>query len=298
VGEVVGQVAVDSIGDVVAAGHLGVMADNGFEWSYTGFITKRAASDGSERWTIAIPGDNVSVTGVAIGPDDSIVVVGSYAGTADFGGTTLQITESTPPDRTDTFIAKYTWDGRFVWARGLSSTAYTFGARVGVDSAGRIVTSGYFVNSTLVLDGTTYDRTGNSLQAGFIASFDQDGNSQWGHVLAGDSGESIIDLAIAPNDDVVAVGTLQAPRRSAGQSTIPTRLFWPSSLGSALMVCTYHRVRSGIRTRRCRKSRGWRSPRTASWRSKAGKTPTRSTSIRRPVMSCSGSRPTTASCGE
>jgi hypothetical protein len=59
----------------------------------------------------------------------------------------------------------------------------------------------------LVLDGTTYDRTGNGLPSPYIASFDQDGTLQWGHVLAGDAGVNVADLAVAPNNDIVVVGS-------------------------------------------------------------------------------------------
>ena len=95
---------------------------------------------------------------------------------------------------------------------------------MGVESSGRIVVAGTFANSILVLAGTTYDLTGNGLDDPYIASFDQDGTSSWGHLLIGDSGVNVSDLAIAPNDDVVVVGSF-AGSASFGGAAHDTEAF-------------------------------------------------------------------------
>ena len=62
--------AIDSLGDVIAGGHIGG----------TGFVTKRVASDGAERWMLRIeprtPTSRSVVRGVAVGPNDAVIAVG------------------------------------------------------------------------------------------------------------------------------------------------------------------------------------------------------------------------------
>ena len=68
--ELARSAAIDSIGDVVAIGYQKQTSGQ-----YAGLVTKRVASDGSERWTLKFQpltaGSQADVTDVAIGPNDA-----------------------------------------------------------------------------------------------------------------------------------------------------------------------------------------------------------------------------------
>jgi hypothetical protein len=215
--------AIDSIGDVVAAGDFEGPADFGHgpvsPGGRFGFVSKRVASDGSERWTVTLaglPGSRSGVMGLAIDPDDAVVVAGSYVGSIDFGGTVL----TSRTDGGDTFVAKYSWDGHLIWVRGLGADATTWATSITVDGAGQIYIAGNFVAGTLVLGSGSYTESDRDDDA-FLAGFDPSGSLLWGHAFQGPAGPAITSIAIAPNRDVIAVGGFGGPTSLGGAVLAP-----------------------------------------------------------------------------
>jgi hypothetical protein len=214
-------VAFDSIGDVVAGGgDQGPTAVNGVS-SYSGFVTKRAASDGSERWTVPLLSEamdaSVGVASVAIDAQDSVIVTGGYRGMVDFGGQTLG-----PPIYGDTFVAKYTRDGHLQWVRDLDETPESWGTAVTTDSAGRIIVVGQFDTGTLTFGADSY--TADSDQDAFIAVFDPSGTLVWGRAFQGAGGPYANSVAVAANDDVIVGGAFVAPASFGGATLDPAAL--------------------------------------------------------------------------
>src|SRR5262249_19661435 len=156
---------------------------------------------GSERWTVTLagPAGRSGVTGVAIDADNSVVVAGSYAGGIDFGGTVL----TSPTDGGDAFVAKYSWDGHLVWARGLGAHASAWATSVAIDSAGQIYIAGNFVTGTLVFGSDSYTEADQDDDA-YLAAFDPSGSLVWGHAFQGPAGPAITSIAVAPDRDVIA----------------------------------------------------------------------------------------------
>lgn len=211
--------AIDSIGDVVAVGDEAGPQDSRGLAPTSSFVTKRVASDGSERWTAqfvpAAIDSYVDALSVAITADDSILVTGSYLGTVDFDGVTL----STMPGRNDTFIAKYTWDGHLQWLRGLDPAAASWGAVVATDSAGRIVVAGAFADGTLTFGADSY--TVDNDPDAFVAVFDPSGTLVWGRAVHSSGGPYSETITVASNDDVIVGGDFNAPASFGGATLDP-----------------------------------------------------------------------------
>jgi len=214
---------IDSTGDVVAAGDFEGPADFGHgpvsPGGQFGFISKRVASDGSERWTVTLAGSAGSrsgVLGLAIGADDSVVVAGSYAGNIDFGGTVL----TSPTDGGDAFVAKYAWDGQLIWVRGLGADASAWATSVAIGGAGQIYVAGNFVGGTLVFGSSSYTETDHDDDA-YLAAFDPSGSLVWGHAFQGPAGPAITSIAVAPNGDVIAAGEFGGPTSLGGVVLTP-----------------------------------------------------------------------------
>jgi hypothetical protein len=209
--------AVNSIGDVVAAGYEAGPQDSLGHSLIGSFVTERVASDGSERWTARfVPeaaNSDVGAMAVAIAADDSVIVTGNYVGTVNFDGETYSTTPAG-----DTFIAKYTSDGHLQWLRGLGPVD-SWGAAVATDSAGRIVVAGGFVGGTLTFGAESY--VADSDPDGFIAVFDPSGTLVWGHAFQGSGMTSAVTVTVAANDDVIVGGELNASASFGGATLDP-----------------------------------------------------------------------------
>lgn len=215
--------AIDSIGDVVAVGTQGGPKDS--PWGSnpcSSFVTKRVASDGSERWTAQIVPDPpyssfAYVTAVAIDAQDSIIVTGTFIGTVNFGGQTLSIAEPTPGSQSNMFLAKYTADGHLAWVRDLDALVAQ-GNAVAVDSAGRIFVAGGFTGP-LMFGSDRY--TGDDDGDGFLAAFDPSGKLVWGRSFQG-PGELVANgVAVTASGDVIATGFFLGPSSFGGVTLDP-----------------------------------------------------------------------------
>jgi hypothetical protein len=194
--------AVDSIGDVVVVGDSSGPAAATYT-PVAGFVTKRTASDGSERWTRTLALQNSSsvsyARGVAIDAHDDVIVVGSYVGTVDFGGQMLTAAA-------DSFVAKYSSDGQLQWVRGLDRTTGSGAMGVAVDSAGRIFVTGHLDQGTVTFAGTSL--TGDSDEDGYVLSFDASGTPLWGTAFHGTNGPQPESIATGNNGDVWIAGEI------------------------------------------------------------------------------------------
>ncbi|HEY1816942.1 MAG TPA: hypothetical protein VGG74_31555 [Kofleriaceae bacterium] len=200
-------VAIDSTGDVVAVGVFDGPLDSQGIAIPTGFITKRAASDGSERWTaqIVTTADRsyLSVMGVAVDPtDDSIVITGDYQNSIDFGGQTVV----EPTGDGAAFVAKYSAGGQLQWV--ITPETGATGLAVTIDSAAQITVAG-----TIDVNAGSDDGPDT-----FVTAYDSAGNQQWSHTL---DNASVQAITLAANDDVVLAGDISMPASVGGAVLTP-----------------------------------------------------------------------------
>jgi PKD repeat protein len=121
-----------------------------------GFVAKYGAASGSHMWSRRLGGaGNDYGYGVAVDGANNVLVAGSFAGLASFGGISLPLLGAS-----DAFVAKYGSSGNLVWARGLGGIDAEVGRAVGV-AGGTPVSTGYFSGSGL-FSGTTLSSSGMS----------------------------------------------------------------------------------------------------------------------------------------
>ena len=190
-----------------------------------GFVTKRVASDGSERWTHMFVGtgsrSHSAIDSVAIGPNDRVVVVGYYMGTVDFGGQALSL----PPDKSTMFVATYSADGELEWVRTLNDSAFPYGLTV--DATGRIFVTGSFARSTLDFNGALFREADGDLDT-FLVADDAQGALLWGTAFQASApgtvdgaGPVASGIALGANGDVLVTGTFSAPASVGGAVLYP-----------------------------------------------------------------------------
>ena len=208
------SVAIDSVGDVVAAGLMSSAPDEPESAAgSSGFIAKFVGGDGSQRWTVLLRGTTASssarVAAIAAGIDDSILATGHFSGSVDFGGQVLSV----PVEETDTFVARYDRNGRLLWVRSLGAGSLSSGEAIAVDQH-RVVITGTFAG-TLTAGALSYETLG--LQDAFLIAFSDDGEFLWGRAFQGPQYQMGTSLGIR-DGNVVVVGTFTGDATFGGDA--------------------------------------------------------------------------------
>jgi hypothetical protein len=212
-------IAVDPhTGDVYVAGTAAPGADFGSgpvgvatEWGDSvGFLTRRAAADGSEVWTVPIAGYGTGVFQLALDPDGNAIVTGEVGEDVDLGGVTLSAEHGVT---SNAFIAEYDPSGVLRWARGLGA-----GATIWVTAAAEgSVYAAMSIHTPVDLGGTTYTPVGYGGD-GVLMALDRDGNVMWFRIFTGDAGQALASPLISPDGDVWVGGATSTPAELDGHA--------------------------------------------------------------------------------
>ncbi len=123
---------------------------------------------------------------VAVGPQGSAFVAGSFRGTASFGATSL-----TSSGDLDGFIARYTPEGTLKWVKNLGSSGADQASAVAADSNGNVYVAGSF--SGTVNFGSS-SLTSNGAEDIFLVKYDADGELLWAGWSGGADSEQVLQL--------------------------------------------------------------------------------------------------------
>ena len=115
-----------------------------------------------------------------------MVIVGRFAGTADFDGTTV----STVGSPQDAFIAKYDSDGNLLWIRhaggistGGSNSGSNSGLGVTTDGLDNVIATGTYIGSATF--STTTLPAGGANEEMFLVKYSTNGNLLWAKAATG-----------------------------------------------------------------------------------------------------------------
>lgn len=150
-------------------------------------------------------------TGTPLATDSSgnAYITGRFNGTPDFDpgpGTAVLTNHSSG----DTFVAKYSSTGGYVWAKSLAGgfSSITGGTGIGVDSSGNVYVAGYFTG-TIDLDpgaGTATMTSAGDTDI-FVVKLDSSGNYVWGKRIGGASSDVATALAVEGSGNVYVGGS-------------------------------------------------------------------------------------------
>jgi hypothetical protein len=199
-------VAVDGVGDVVVTGSFDGPADfGGGVLSCAGgtdvFVAKFSGASGAHLWSrqAGSAGWNDAGRGVAVDGAGNVLVTGTAAGGANFGGGPLSGTDL------DVFVVKYNAAGGHVWSRSFGSAGVVdSGAAVGVDAAGNALVTGSFKAWVDFGAGPIFSRGDSDI---FLAKLSPLGASLWWRTL-GDRGiDTASGLSVGATGDVAITGS-------------------------------------------------------------------------------------------
>ncbi|MDC0669375.1 hypothetical protein [Nannocystis radixulma] len=188
--------AVDSAGRIAVVGGFYQTVDfGGGPLTQEGFIDAYVVvfdGDGEHVWSRDFGDDAHQVAyDVAITPADELVVIGTSAGTSDFGGGPLPAAGGE-----DHFIAKYTPDGEHVWSRLFGDATSQGGEpKVVIQPSGAIVAAGDFGG---VIDFGTGPLPSAGLEDVYLATLDGEGEGVWARRFGDAERQTVRGLDVDP----------------------------------------------------------------------------------------------------
>ncbi len=215
-------VIIDEKGNVYVTGYFGAAGANfnlgsgGVPLTSSGsndvFLTKYSPS-GTVLWTKGIGGTgNDQGYGVAVDHSGNVYVTGQI----DEGGVNFNPGGSggvlTSAGSFDIFVAKYSADGAFVWAKSMGGTGTDIGFGVAVDDSGRVYVTGQFNSTNAIFgpggSGGTLTSVGN--YDVFLAKYDSDGTFLWAKNMGGTGVDQPWKVAVDSAGNAYIVGYFAA----------------------------------------------------------------------------------------
>lgn len=121
------------------------------------------------------------VNDLAVAPDGSVFLVGSFRGRVDFNpGQGRKIFTTYDNDYHDAFVVKLNGSGQYVWAARFGGRFTDAANALALDSAGNIYVTGLFSRTVSFVDGNRdFTLTANGRADGFLMKLDSAGAVQW-----------------------------------------------------------------------------------------------------------------------
>lgn len=205
--------AIAQNGDVIVAGQFqgtvdfgGSVHTGGNDFITAGrFLTRRAAADGHELWTLTQTPRQPSLDKIATAPDDTIVGIGSYLVDGEWKGV---------PGPVGVFqVSKRHASGAVLWSRdfdvGVSLNA------VAVAPNGRIAIGGSYHTTVTLAQGSVTSDNGD----GFIEVLDGDGTPLWSATMSSahtSQPSFVYSVATTLESDVLVAGVIFEPTTFGG----------------------------------------------------------------------------------
>jgi hypothetical protein len=171
------------------------------------FVAKYNKS-GTYQWAFRI-GNVIDDEGnfIALDANGDLLVTGNFQGPADFDPSVNTAT-LTPGAYNDVFIAKYTRNGAYKWAKNIYGAGYDYGYCIASGHHNKIYVSGRY-NKTADFDPSAntvnLSSSNNSIDI-FIACYDADGNYNWAKSIGGPSTELSSSFKLDKDDNIYLCG--------------------------------------------------------------------------------------------
>lgn len=153
-------------------------------------------------------GDGDAAFAIAVLPDGSALITGTFIGTATFGAGESGETVLTSAYWYDIFVAKYNPDGTLAWAKKAGGISGNYGNGIVALPDGSAVVTGSFNGTTTFGAGESGETTLTSVFAKdiFVAKYNPDGTLAWAKGAGGSGTEQGRDIAALADGSVLVTG--------------------------------------------------------------------------------------------
>lgn len=151
-------------------------------------------------WPVSAGGTLVDLgLGATTDASSNVIIVGSFEGRPDFGGTSL-----TSRGASDIFVAKYSPGGSLLWVKSAGGTGGAAAWNAATDPAGNIFVTGYFAG-TATFDGIPIQSAALDTNV-FVAKYDPSGNVAWVRGAGSTGTDRARGIAVDGMGNVVVAG--------------------------------------------------------------------------------------------
>jgi hypothetical protein len=156
---------------------------------------------------------------LAVQPDGTCYLAGSYHGSLSFGSITLP---SISLANEDIFVAKLTSTGTWQWASTAGGPAGDYCSGLVVDARSNVYVAGLFYGPGSQFGATTLvpQNAASSTSDVYVAQLDATGAWRWAVAAGGQQEDTNRSLALGPGATPTIVGEYQSPAMSFGARTI------------------------------------------------------------------------------
>jgi TIR domain len=152
--------------------------------------------DGEHLWSRSFGDENYHVPEcIAVAPSGLVVMAGRFRGVVDFGGGEIR----SASQQTDVFIAAFSPDGEFIWAKRIGGPFEQQTRSLAIDERGNIGLAGVF-KGEIAVDGQALRQTRSTDYCGFLASLNHDGNAVWCKRIGEPPAEQVSAVAYDSSD--------------------------------------------------------------------------------------------------
>jgi hypothetical protein len=162
------------------------------------FITK-IDTDGHDEWYKQFSGsDDVLASDVGLDPAGNIILVGSFEGTVNFGGSTLINEQSR-----SLYLSKFDPKGQHIWSHGYGEHEYGSAWSVATDADGNVVLAGDFRGDIDFGGGPLKSKGDYDI---FIVKFDPDALFRWNRSFGDHETQCVSDISITDAGSILVTG--------------------------------------------------------------------------------------------
>lgn len=205
------HVAADGNNNIIVQGHLRDVSDWGGKpltaagGSDNDIVLAKYDANGDHVWSHNYGNAfNDVAGGVAVDPSGAIVMTGSFDKTVTFG-------EGDVPHQaigeSDIYVARYSPDGKLLWARTYGGEREDQGFGIAVDKAGNAVSTGLFQDAVMFGKEVLHSNTPN--KDVFVIKHDPNGNLLWVKTFGDHDHDHGRAVAIGDGGDPTVAGTFR-----------------------------------------------------------------------------------------
>ena len=233
--EEVEAMAVDANGNVYLAGSFSnsmTVGTNLLSAQGEDMFLIRVNASGDVFWAISAGGAGTdAASAIAVDAMGHVYVAGDTdSRPADFGTNSV-----TPTGGTDGFIAKFSPLGSNLWTRTIGSDSNDEAIGVAVMSDG-VAVVGQVRNSEASINIGSLGVSGRGSDDGFVAKFDENGNTQWARVVGG-TGSDVVNAVAVDGDSIYFGGEFRSTAATFNQGAS----FVTNQGGADLFVARFDR---------------------------------------------------------
>jgi len=198
-------IALDSGGNLFVAGSFSGTTDlsgartagSGTSLSTPSVFLAKYSNTGAYLWAKGFAASTAN--GVVVDSAGNVIITGSFQGTANFGGGPVTAYGF------DTFLAKYTGAGQYLWVKTANTSNGAFPGGLAVDSANNIVLGGRFLGSINFGTGPVSSVSTMAYSA-YLTKFSAAGSCLWTKVYGSSYAMMVAGVAVDSSANIYLTG--------------------------------------------------------------------------------------------